>query len=231
MESKPCWEANSRSAGQEVLRHLCSMKVHHRVRNSPSLDSFLSQMNPVLTYPTPSTFLACPMRTKCPSHSSSLYHPINIWGNPQFWKFSKKRHCKMSAMLEEQLVTNTRKTKHFDASLCRQIFAISTVADLAQWPAWCWRTAWSCPIYGYKAARWTDSYCQWRSCRGQANQGTGRYYRNKERWNGIAKGGRSHKMRSNRNENDGKKGRNKWNSIIKKKITKQGVEIWDGKNE
>ena len=166
------------------VKGLSSPKVHHRVHNSLSLDSFLSQMNPVLTHPAPPAFRTCPMRTKCPPHSS-LYHPINIWGKPTILKILQKIHRKISTILEEQFVTNTQRTKHFDVSWWRQIFAISTEADLAQWPAWGWRTACSCPIYGYKAARWTGSYCQWRSCRGQANQGRGGCYRNKERWNRI----------------------------------------------
>jgi hypothetical protein len=49
-QSRP-WEANSRLANQEILRHLWNPKNHYRVHTSPLQVSILSQMNPVHTLP------------------------------------------------------------------------------------------------------------------------------------------------------------------------------------
>jgi hypothetical protein len=46
MEEKPSWEANSRSASQEIPRLLWSQKVNYRVYNSPSLEPILHTVTP-----------------------------------------------------------------------------------------------------------------------------------------------------------------------------------------
>jgi hypothetical protein len=53
MEKNPSWEANSRSASQEIPRPLWSPKVHYRVHNSPLPRPvpILSHMNQVHTLP------------------------------------------------------------------------------------------------------------------------------------------------------------------------------------
>jgi hypothetical protein len=47
MEQSPSWEADIRSVGQEIPRLQLNLLVHYRFHNSPSLNSILSQLNPV----------------------------------------------------------------------------------------------------------------------------------------------------------------------------------------
>jgi hypothetical protein len=51
MEQSPSWEANSRSASQEIPRLLRNPKVHYRVHYSPPLFPILILINTVHTFP------------------------------------------------------------------------------------------------------------------------------------------------------------------------------------
>jgi len=48
----PSWEANSRSASQEMPRLLCNQNFHYRVHKSPPVVPVLSQTNRVHEFPT-----------------------------------------------------------------------------------------------------------------------------------------------------------------------------------
>jgi len=50
MEQSLSWQANSRSASQDISRLLLNLKVNCRVYKRPPLVSVLSQMNPVHTF-------------------------------------------------------------------------------------------------------------------------------------------------------------------------------------
>jgi hypothetical protein len=47
IERNTSWEANSRPAGQEILRLLWNPKVHYHVNKTPSLISIQRQLNPI----------------------------------------------------------------------------------------------------------------------------------------------------------------------------------------
>jgi hypothetical protein len=47
MQQSPPWEANSHSAGQEILRLLWNPTVHNHVRKNPTMVPIPSQMNPI----------------------------------------------------------------------------------------------------------------------------------------------------------------------------------------
>jgi hypothetical protein len=47
IQQSPSWEADSRPASQEILRHLWNTKVHYRVQNSTPLDLIVDKINPV----------------------------------------------------------------------------------------------------------------------------------------------------------------------------------------
>jgi hypothetical protein len=47
MEQSTSWEADSRSAGQYILRLLWKPKFHYHVQKSSLLFSILSHMNPI----------------------------------------------------------------------------------------------------------------------------------------------------------------------------------------
>jgi hypothetical protein len=49
MEKIPSFEANSRLAGQDILRYLWNSKIHHGVHKSPPLPHILNQINLVQT--------------------------------------------------------------------------------------------------------------------------------------------------------------------------------------
>jgi hypothetical protein len=49
MEHSFPWQANSRSASQEIINHLWNPNVHYRVRNSPTPLPILSKINPDYT--------------------------------------------------------------------------------------------------------------------------------------------------------------------------------------
>jgi hypothetical protein len=51
MEHSPYWEANSRSASQDIYPPLWNPKVHFRVRKVPLKVPVLIQMNPAHTFP------------------------------------------------------------------------------------------------------------------------------------------------------------------------------------
>jgi hypothetical protein len=59
MEPSPSWDANSRSATQEVPNIVWNPKIQYRVNNNPSLVTILSQMNPAYI-PRPNLFLKVP---------------------------------------------------------------------------------------------------------------------------------------------------------------------------
>jgi hypothetical protein len=46
MEQSPSWEADSRSASQEIPSVLCNPDVHYRVQKGPWLGYVLNQMKP-----------------------------------------------------------------------------------------------------------------------------------------------------------------------------------------
>jgi hypothetical protein len=51
-EQSPCSDADTRSAGHEMLPVLRYPKIHYSVHNSPPLDPILSHMNPVYILPS-----------------------------------------------------------------------------------------------------------------------------------------------------------------------------------
>jgi hypothetical protein len=82
MEQRPSWEANCRSASQEIPQILLNPKFHYRVYRSPPLDSVLSQMGQSTpTCPVCLRFilvLSCHLRLGLPSglFTETLTHMV-----------------------------------------------------------------------------------------------------------------------------------------------------------
>jgi hypothetical protein len=64
MEQSPSWEADSRSAAQEIICLVWTRKVHYCVHNIPQVDPILSQMNPIYTF------------SQFKSHFNIIHHSI-----------------------------------------------------------------------------------------------------------------------------------------------------------
>jgi len=51
-EQSPSWDADSYSVSQEISRPLRNPKIHYRIHKSPPLDSVLSHIYPVHSFPS-----------------------------------------------------------------------------------------------------------------------------------------------------------------------------------